>query len=52
VTNLADNTGEHISGENGNYGELTALYWMWKNKIMDRLNVVYAECRMRARNEP
>lgn len=28
---LADNTGDHISGKNPNYSELTGLYWMWKN---------------------
>ncbi len=33
VAELSDNTGDHISDRNGNYCELTILYWMWKNKL-------------------
>ncbi len=28
---IGDNTGDHISGKNPNYSELTGLYWIWKN---------------------
>ena len=30
---LSDDTGDHISGENARYGEMTAWYWVWKNYL-------------------
>ena len=30
---IGDNTGEHISTWNDRYGELTGVYWVWKNDI-------------------
>lgn len=31
-----DNTGDNISDRNGNYSELTGLYWVWKNILRVR----------------
>lgn len=36
-----DNTGDHISEKNGNYCELTALYWAWKNLYADVMGLVH-----------
>ena len=32
---LCDDSGEHISGANRQYCELTVQYWAWKNQIFD-----------------
>lgn len=38
---IGDNTGDNISKKNGQYNELTALYWAWKNLNADAVGLVH-----------
>ena len=33
VSDVIDSVGDSISDKNGNYSEITGLYWIWKNRI-------------------
>ena len=33
VCDILDNEGDNISARNGDYSELTVLYWFWKNMM-------------------
>ena len=51
IANLRDDTGNNISYKNENYSELTALYWLWKNRLCGRggENVYYGLMQYRRR---
>lgn len=40
IADLTDNCGDSISEKNGNYSELTGLYWIWKNGLKQQKDYV------------
>lgn len=51
VADVTDDVGDNISIKNGNYCELTALYWMWKNCLPEGKEQYYGLAQYRRRFE-
>lgn len=41
IAGLQDNTGDNISLKNPNYSELTAMYWVWKNRSDEYMGICH-----------
>ncbi|TAH69974.1 MAG: DUF4422 domain-containing protein [Anaerolineaceae bacterium] len=41
ISGLQDNTGDNISYKNPNYSELTAMYWVWKNRSDEYMGICH-----------
>ena len=47
---VGDDTGDSISQKNGNYCELTGVYWAWKNLPADVIGLVHYRRYMGKKN--